>query len=113
MVGEIFCRLNQFANADVVRLVEEQGGECWLAGIGEWVWYTDDEHRRRLIDEGRKLSREAAVRMIKAKVMRRDEHAVLGPFADDFAATKRSIRYARCSTAPGHTCPTTARWARW
>ena len=84
VVGEIFCRLNQFANADVVRLVEEQGGECWLAGIGEWVWYTDDEHRRRLIDEGRKLSREAAVRMIKARVMRRDEHAVLGPFADDF-----------------------------
>jgi predicted nucleotide-binding protein (sugar kinase/HSP70/actin superfamily) len=84
VVGEIFCRLNQFANADVVRLVEEQGGECWLAGIGEWVWYTDDEQRRRLSDEGRRLSRENVVRGIKATIMKRDEHALLGPFADDF-----------------------------
>jgi len=85
VVGEIFCRLNQFANADVVRMVEEQGGECWLAGIGEWVWYTDDEHRRRLIDEGRGRSREAFVRVLKAAVMHRDQNALLGPFADDFA----------------------------
>jgi predicted nucleotide-binding protein (sugar kinase/HSP70/actin superfamily) len=84
VVGEIFCRLNQFANADVVRLVEEQGGECWLAGIGEWVWYTDDEQRRRLTDEGRRLSRENFVRSLKATIMKRDEHALLGPFADDF-----------------------------
>jgi predicted nucleotide-binding protein (sugar kinase/HSP70/actin superfamily) len=84
VVGEIFCRLNTFANADLVRLVEEQGGECWLSDIAEWVWYVDDEHRRRLGDEGRAYSRENAVRKIKAAVQRRDEHALTAPFADDF-----------------------------
>ena len=84
VVGEIFCRLNTFANADIIRLIEEQGGECWLADIAEWVWYTDDEHGRRLADEGRTYSKENLVRVIKAQVQRRDEHALVGPFAEDF-----------------------------
>ena len=85
VVGEIFCRLNQFANADLIRLVEEQGGECWLADIAEWVWYVDDEHGRRLTEEGRKVSRENLVRIIKSKVQARDEHAIAGPYHNDFA----------------------------
>jgi predicted nucleotide-binding protein (sugar kinase/HSP70/actin superfamily) len=84
VVGEIFCRHNTFSNFDLIRLVEEQGGECWLADIGEWVWYTDDEQRRRLHDEGRRFSKDGAIRIIKAKIMRRDEHAILGPFGADF-----------------------------
>ena len=84
VVGEIFCRLNTFANTDLIRLVEEQGGECWLSDIGEWVWYVDDEHRRRLAEEGRSLSKENAVRKLKATVQRRDEHALYAPFADEF-----------------------------
>jgi predicted nucleotide-binding protein (sugar kinase/HSP70/actin superfamily) len=84
VVGEIFCRQNTFSNFDLIRVVEEQGGECWLADIGEWVWYTDDEQRRRLIDEGRRVSKDNAYRFLKGKVMRRDEHALYGPFADDF-----------------------------
>ena len=55
VVGEIFCRQNTFSNFDLIRVVEEQGGECWLSDIGEWVWYTDDEQRRRLIDEGKRV----------------------------------------------------------
>ncbi|HEY5387994.1 MAG TPA: hypothetical protein VIL79_08845, partial [Thermoleophilia bacterium] len=62
VVGEIFCRQNTFSNFDLIRVVEEQGGECWLADIGEWVWYTDDEQRRRLIDEGRRISKDNAYR---------------------------------------------------
>ncbi len=84
VVGEIFCRQNTFSNFDLIRVVEEQGGECWLADIGEWVWYTDDEQRRRLIDEGRRISKDNAYRFMKGKVMRRDEHALYGSFADDF-----------------------------
>jgi predicted nucleotide-binding protein (sugar kinase/HSP70/actin superfamily) len=84
VVGEIFCRQNTFSNFDLIRVVEEQGGECWLADIGEWVWYTDDEQRRRLIDEGRRISKDNAYRFLKGKVMRRDEHALYGSFADDF-----------------------------
>ena len=84
VVGEIFCRQNTFSNFDLIRVVEEQGGECWLSDIGEWVWYTDDEQRRRFIDQGRRFSKDSAVRAIKNKVMRRDEHAMYGPFHDDF-----------------------------
>jgi predicted nucleotide-binding protein (sugar kinase/HSP70/actin superfamily) len=84
VVGEIFCRQNTFSNFDLIRVVEEQGGECWLADIGEWVWYTDDEQRRRLIDEGRRISKDNVYRFLKSKVMRRDEHALYGPCADDF-----------------------------
>jgi predicted nucleotide-binding protein (sugar kinase/HSP70/actin superfamily) len=84
VVGEIFCRQNTFSNFDLIRVVEEQGGECWLSDIGEWVWYTDDEQRRRFIDEGRRFSKDGAVRAIKNKIMRRDEHAMYAPFHDDF-----------------------------
>ena len=85
VVGEIFCRQNTFSNFDLIRVVEEQGGECWLSDIGEWVWYTDDEQRRRLIEEKRVLSKDGVYRFLKSKVMRRDEHAIYGPFAEDFA----------------------------
>lgn len=84
VVGEIFCRHNTFANFDVIRVVEEQGGECWLSDIGEWVWYTDDEQRRRLIEEGRRIGKDNAVRYVKSKVMRAEEHRLYKPFHDDF-----------------------------
>jgi len=83
IVGEIFCRQNTFSNFDLIRVVEQEGGECWLSDIGEWVWYTDDEQRRRLIDQGRRVSKDNAVRFLKNKVMRADEHALYGPFAED------------------------------
>jgi predicted nucleotide-binding protein (sugar kinase/HSP70/actin superfamily) len=83
VVGEIFCRQNTFSNFDLIRVVEEQGGECWLADIGEWIWYTDDEQRRRLIDQKRRLSKDNAYRIIKGRIMRSDEHALYGPFHDD------------------------------
>jgi predicted nucleotide-binding protein (sugar kinase/HSP70/actin superfamily) len=84
VVGEIFCRQNTFSNFDLIRVVEEQGGECWLSDIGEWVWYTDDEQRRRLTEQGRRFGKTNTVRYIKSKIMRMDEHALYGPFADDF-----------------------------
>ena len=84
VVGEIFCRHNTFSNFDLIRLVEDQGGECWLADIGEWVWYVDDEQRRRLEDEGRKFSKENGLRYLKTRIQRADEHAIYGPWHDDF-----------------------------
>jgi len=48
VVGEIFCRLNTFSNEDLVRHLEEYGGEAWISDITEWVWYTNTEHFRKL-----------------------------------------------------------------
>lgn len=84
VVGEIFCRNNTFSNMDIIRVVEEHGGECWLSDVGEWIWYTDDEQRRRLIEDGKRLSKAAAVRSIKAGIQRRDEEALYEPFKDEF-----------------------------
>jgi predicted CoA-substrate-specific enzyme activase len=47
VVGEIFVRCSPFANQDVVRTIESQGGEAWLAPFHEWVLYAAWEHERR------------------------------------------------------------------
>jgi predicted nucleotide-binding protein (sugar kinase/HSP70/actin superfamily) len=84
VVGEIFGRHNTCSNFDLVRMVEEQGGECWLADIGEWVWYVDDEHRRRLLDQGRKYTGENLGRYIRTRVMHGDEQALYGTWEGEF-----------------------------
>jgi len=39
MVGEIYVRSNEFSNENVIRKIEELGGEVWLAPFGEWIFY--------------------------------------------------------------------------
>ncbi len=41
VVGEIFVRSNRFSNENLIRRVEELGGECWLAPIEEWIYYVN------------------------------------------------------------------------
>jgi predicted nucleotide-binding protein (sugar kinase/HSP70/actin superfamily) len=47
VVGEIFVRCNAFSNQNVIRAIESQGGEAWLAPLHEWVLYACWEHERR------------------------------------------------------------------
>lgn len=84
VVGEIFCRLNTFANNEVIRHIEAQGGECWLAGVGEWVWYTNSEAFRRLREEKRRISRDWLRNFLTARVMKKDEEALVEDFHDVF-----------------------------
>ena len=84
VVGEIFCRFNTFSNDDLIRRLEEYGGEAWLSGIAEWVWYTNTEHFQRLNLDGRRISKEALVAWIREHVQRRDEHALFEPFREEF-----------------------------
>src|ERR1035437_8894936 len=67
IVGEIFCRLNNVSNQDLVRRLEEQGAECWIADIAEWIGYTNMEEVRNLRLAGRSYSSE----MIKSKLRSR------------------------------------------
>ncbi len=39
IVGEIYIRSNRFSNENVVRRIEELGGEAWVAPISEWLLY--------------------------------------------------------------------------
>jgi predicted nucleotide-binding protein (sugar kinase/HSP70/actin superfamily) len=85
VVGEIFCRLNTFSNDDVLRKLEQCGGEGWLSDVSEWLWYTNSDQFRLLKLERRMFSREALGAWVRWRVQRRDEHALLKPFHEEFA----------------------------
>jgi predicted nucleotide-binding protein (sugar kinase/HSP70/actin superfamily) len=79
IVGEIYCRHNSFSNEDLVRKVEEHGGEVWLADVSEWVWYTIQRQRRNLQMAHRSFSKAMLGNRIRSAVQRADEHALLEP----------------------------------
>ncbi|NLV71101.1 MAG: hypothetical protein GXY46_00645 [Actinobacteria bacterium] len=85
VVGEIFCRLNTFSNNDLIRHIEAQGGECWLTGVGEWVWYTNAEAFRRHREDKQRLRKAWLKTFITSRIMHRDERALLKGFEDIFA----------------------------
>src|SRR5680860_812883 len=85
VVGEIFCRLNAFSNEEMIRRIEDQGGEAWLAGVSEWIWYTTEEQFRRYREENRRFSRDWLKTMLTKQVQLRDEHALVEDFHDLFA----------------------------
>ena len=81
VVGEIFCRLNTFSNEDLVRRIEEHGGEAWISDIAEWVYYTNLEQRKKWIPyAGQKWSGRMLAAYVKEAFQRRDEHALAAPF---------------------------------
>jgi predicted nucleotide-binding protein (sugar kinase/HSP70/actin superfamily) len=85
VVGEIFCRLNNFSNDDLVRKLESYGAEARLSDIAEWIGYTNTEVVRRLRLEGKGVSLKMLKEKIRAHVQHSDEHALMAPFERDFA----------------------------
>jgi predicted nucleotide-binding protein (sugar kinase/HSP70/actin superfamily) len=79
VIGEIYCRLDDFANSHLIRRIEKFGGEAWLASITEWFWYTTFMHKHDLALEGRRFSKEMLGVFIKNKIQRKDEHKLLAP----------------------------------
>jgi predicted CoA-substrate-specific enzyme activase len=47
IVGEIFVRLNRFANENVIRKIEQFGGEAWIAPLTEWILYVNTIAKKR------------------------------------------------------------------
>ncbi len=84
VVGEIFCRLNNFSNDDLILRLEEYGAECMVSDITEWIWYTNSEQFRKLKLVGKQYSLESLKAWIRTSVQRRDEHEMLDLFAEDF-----------------------------
>jgi predicted nucleotide-binding protein (sugar kinase/HSP70/actin superfamily) len=79
IVGEIYCRLNEFSNEYLVNKIEEMGGEVWMTDISEWIWYTNDEQRWRIIRAGKKFSKDMLAAKIKIKIQKNDETFLLKP----------------------------------
>lgn len=40
IVGEIYARCNDYANGNIIEVIEENGGEAWLSPMHEWILYT-------------------------------------------------------------------------
>ncbi len=84
LVGEIFCRLNDFSNNFLIEIIEAHGGETWMSDISEWVWYTNDEQKLRIIRKGKRFSKEMLIARLKFMVQKYDEARLWGPFKQDF-----------------------------
>jgi predicted nucleotide-binding protein (sugar kinase/HSP70/actin superfamily) len=101
VVGEIYCRLNTFANRDAVRQIEAHGGEAWLSDISEWVWYTNWSQRDKLQRAGKKFSLSMLGAVLKNRVQKGDEHKLLAPFAEDFVGCEEPHDVYRDVLEPG------------
>ena len=84
VVGEIYCRLDDFANEEILRVIEAQGGEAWIADISEWIWYTNFRQMSVIRDKGKRFSKMMLAAKIKNFVQHRDEQAILSLFREDF-----------------------------
>ncbi len=83
VVGEIFCRLNNFSNDDLVRKLEACDAETWISDIMEWIGYTNSEQARRLKLLRRTWSFEMGKAIIRNRIQRADEHALAAPWHED------------------------------
>jgi predicted nucleotide-binding protein (sugar kinase/HSP70/actin superfamily) len=81
VVGEIYVRLHQFCNQEVVRQIEDLGGEAWVAPFSEWIHYQTN----RYIANGKrdwKLFDIIAGTAFHSQ-QEKDEKKLLEPFRDD------------------------------
>lgn len=100
VVGEIFCRLHDFSNQDLVRRLEQVGGEAWVSDIAEWVWYCNEFQERGLALRGRGLSFAMLGMKLRDRVQQADEHALGSPFEEllghrEEPSTARLLEHAR------------------
>jgi len=78
IVGEIFLRAHRFSNHDLVRRIEELGGEVWVAPIMEWIFYTNAMYKRKSRQQGRWKSLLSI--WVQDRVQRWDEHRLTSAF---------------------------------
>jgi predicted nucleotide-binding protein (sugar kinase/HSP70/actin superfamily) len=84
VIGEIYCRMDNFANAELIRRIEKFGGEAWLASVSEWVWYSNFYQKQDLRMKGEGFSLEMLGTLIKDKIQANDEHKLYAPVKDRF-----------------------------
>jgi predicted nucleotide-binding protein (sugar kinase/HSP70/actin superfamily) len=84
IVGEIFCRLNTFSNEELVRRIEQLGGEAWMSDIAEWIWYCNAEEMHWVRLRGQRLTLNTLGARIRAWFQEKDEHRLRALFRDDF-----------------------------
>jgi predicted nucleotide-binding protein (sugar kinase/HSP70/actin superfamily) len=82
--GEIFCRLEEFSNAHLIRRLEACGAEAWQSDVSEWVWYCNVDQEMTLRHAGDGVSLAMLTAKVRDHVQRADEAALCAPFVEDF-----------------------------
>jgi len=73
IVGEIYVRSNNFSNSDVIRKVEEFGGQVWLAPVCEWISYVNFISSYRKNGQGPNMKEKMSMALTQ-HIQHRDEH---------------------------------------
>ncbi|NLN75884.1 MAG: hypothetical protein GX139_06200 [Armatimonadetes bacterium] len=93
VVGEFYVRLHDGANQDILRKLESEGAETWLAPMTEFFSYSNYIGKvlssDRLRDEGFSVKElgEFAGHAINARLINKEEHALISatlPFMDGY-----------------------------
>ena len=79
VVGEIYCRLDSFTNASLIRRIEKFGGEVWLANMSEWVFFVNFMERLNRRASGGTLSKAMLRTFLRDRIQRGDEHRLMAP----------------------------------
>jgi len=81
VVGEVYVRCNRFSNNDVIKKVEELGGQAWFAPLTEWISYINFSNKRRKSVRKRSIThvlRTSLTEYIQGKEERRLEEPFMG-----------------------------------
>lgn len=84
IVGEIFCRLNVFSNEHMIRAIESQGAETWMADVTEWLWYTNFSHKKDILLHKGKYNLNMLKVILKQSYQHHTEKYFIDLFAEDF-----------------------------
>ncbi len=80
IVGEIYVRLHSYSNGNIIRRVEEMGGEAWIAPFGEWFFYCTDRFIAKSKRDGRFM--DVVWGTLFNTVKHADEKKLVEPFKD-------------------------------
>jgi predicted nucleotide-binding protein (sugar kinase/HSP70/actin superfamily) len=81
VVGEVFCRLNAYANAGVVDELERQGAEVRPSGACELLDYCAETEMQALRAAGLRWSTAMVMTRLRTAILRRDRRMLEQPFA--------------------------------
>ena len=100
--GEIFCRLEEFSNGELIRRLEAYGAEAWQSEVSEWVWYCNADQEATLRHAGDGLSLTMLSAKVRDHVQRADAAVLRAPFAEDFLGNEEpdDVRHVLRAGAP-------------
>jgi predicted CoA-substrate-specific enzyme activase len=94
IIGEIFVRHNAFANEDIIRKIENLGGEVWLAPVEEWMFYVNLMGLRKSIARLRNgsFTRQTFKDITSTSISRYVQKNVEHKYSNSFKGVLRNIK---------------------